>query len=57
MNECIECGGERTKDFAECFDGSSICEKCLWKETEEIFSPQNATRNMYESIKHAYKGH
>lgn len=57
MNKCIECEGEKTKDFAECFDGSFICEKCLWKETEEIFGRENATRNMYESIKHAYGGH
>lgn len=57
MEKCIECIEDIFGDFAECYDGSFICEKCLWKETEEIFGRKNATRNMYESIKHSYEGH
>lgn len=56
MNLCIRCNGGKTKDFAVCYDGSFICGKCLWEETEEIFGRMNANKNLYDSIKHSYEG-
>lgn len=57
MEKCIECCGEIFGDFAECYGGSLICESCLWKETERTYGRMNASRNMYDAIKHSYEGH
>lgn len=57
MELCIECNREKTKDFAVCNDGSFICEKCLWKETEEAFGRMNANKTLYDMVKYSYEGH
>ncbi|CAI7727826.1 hypothetical protein [Bacillus altitudinis] len=57
MKNCIICNGEINGDFAVCFDGSAICEKCLWKETEEIFGRINADENLYDAVKLSYEGY
>jgi hypothetical protein len=57
MKNCIICNGEINGDFAVCFDGSAICEKCLWKETEEKFGRKNADKNHFNSVKFSYEGY
>lgn len=57
MKGCIMCNEETNGDFAVCFDGSTICEECLWKETEEIFGRINADKNLYDSVKLSYEGY
>ncbi|WP_303984276.1 hypothetical protein [Niallia circulans] len=57
MIKCIECNLEITGDFAECYDGSIICETCLWKEAEETFGRKNANEFSYNAVKLSYEGH
>lgn len=57
MIKCIECNLEITGDFAECYDGSIICETCLWKEAEELYGRKHANEYCYNAVKLSYEGH
>ncbi|WP_413377199.1 hypothetical protein [Alkalihalobacillus sp. 1P02AB] len=57
MKKCIECNVEITGDFAECYDGSIICETCLGKEAEEIFGRNHVNESSYDAVKLSYEGH
>lgn len=57
MKKCKECYVEITGDFAECYDGSIVCENCLWKEAEERFGRVHANESCYNAVKQSYEGY
>lgn len=57
MKKCIKCNREIFGDFAECHDGSIICENCIWIEAEEIFGCIHANESSYYAVKLSYEGY